>query len=67
MSDVLHNPLAPKTRRRPLRHLHLALHSFLRLAAMVIIGLNYEVIEGLHDIFELSFDCHYGCWHLVSA
>lgn len=42
--------------------IHLALHSLVSLIAMVVISLYYEVVEVLHDVFELGFsneDCFY--------
>jgi hypothetical protein len=34
--------------------MHLALHSLLSLAPTMVIRLNYEVVEVLHDVFELG-------------
>jgi hypothetical protein len=36
------------------QYIHLALHGFICLAAMVIIRLYNEVVEVLHDVFELG-------------
>jgi len=39
------------------RYARFALHSVLRLTAMVIVRLNDQIVEVLHDIFELRFYC----------
>jgi hypothetical protein len=41
--------------------IHLTLHSLLCLAATVVVRLHYEVVEVLHNIFELCLSGEYGC------
>jgi hypothetical protein len=54
--------LAVETPNSVVIHVHLTLHSFLSLVAMVVVRLHYQAVEVLHDVFELRL-CGYDCFY----